>query len=59
MNRPFAFFDFDGTLTVKDSLLPFLRKVSGSSTFYKKILFHSPVLLDICLNLLKIIERRK
>ena len=56
MNRPFAFFDFDGTLTVKDSLLPFLRKVSGSSTFYKKILFHSPVLLGY---LLKFIENHR
>lgn len=56
MSRPFAFFDFDGTLTVKDSLLPFLRKVSGSSTFYKKILCHSPVLLGY---LLKFIENHR
>lgn len=29
MNRPVAFFDFDGTLTAKDSLLPFLAFVRG------------------------------
>ena len=52
MSRPFAFFDFDGTLTVKDSLLPFLRKVSGSSIFYRKIFCHSPLLLGYLFKLI-------
>ena len=52
MNRPFAFFDFDGTLTVKDSLLPFLRKVSGSNIFYRKIFCHSPLLLGYLFKLI-------
>lgn len=33
MTTPIAFFDFDGTLTRRDSLLPFLREVVGTSRF--------------------------
>ncbi len=32
-NRPVAFFDFDGTLTTRDSLLPFLSFVRGPQLF--------------------------
>lgn len=44
MTQPVAFFDFDGTLTRRDSLLPFLRLVSGTPMFVAKMAYLSPVL---------------
>lgn len=41
---PIAFFDFDGTLTTGDTLLPFLKFVVGSPTYYAKLALLSPVL---------------
>lgn len=40
-----AFFDFDGTLTRNDSLLPFLRSVVGHKKFYRGLIKLTPVLL--------------
>lgn len=44
MSRTVAFFDFDGTLTRRDSLLPFLRYIVGSPQFFLRMLALSPVL---------------
>ncbi|MFC3282758.1 HAD-IB family hydrolase [Litchfieldella rifensis] len=41
---PVAFFDFDGTLTTGDTLLPFLKYVVGAPTYYTKLALLSPVL---------------
>ena len=45
MNRAIAFFDFDGTITTKDSLLEFIRYVKGDAAFYFGFLLHSPILI--------------
>lgn len=45
MNRTIAFFDFDGTITRKDSLLEFIRFVKGDAAFYFGFLLHSPILI--------------
>lgn len=42
--RPVAFFDFDGTLTTGDTLMPFLKFVVGTPTYYAKLALLSPVL---------------
>lgn len=42
MNQSIAFFDFDGTLTRSDSLLPFLKYVRGRTRFYLDMLKVSP-----------------
>lgn len=39
-----AFFDFDGTLTRGDTLLPFLKHVVGSQAYYTQLARLSPVL---------------
>ena len=39
-----AFFDFDGTLTTRDTLMPFLMYVSGQPRYYRKLIKVSPVL---------------
>ena len=45
-DRPVAaVFDFDGTLTTRDSLFPFLRFYSGWPTFARKVVRLSPLLL--------------
>lgn len=40
-----AFFDFDGTLTTGDTLMPFLKFVVGAPRYYTKLAFVSPVLM--------------
>lgn len=40
-----AAFDFDGTLTQRDTLLPFLRQTLGTSRFVSKFIQESPWLL--------------
>jgi phosphatidylglycerophosphatase C len=45
VNRTIAFFDFDGTITTKDSLLEFIRFVKGDTAFYLGFLLHSPILV--------------
>ncbi len=41
-----AFFDFDGTITTKDSLADFIRFAAGRFHFYKGLLLLSPMLLS-------------
>ena len=52
-STPVAFFDFDGTLTTGDTLLPFLRFVVGSPVYYAKLVLLSPVLGAYAINLLR------
>lgn len=40
-----AFFDFDGTITTKDTLLKFLKFSKGSFFFYAAFLLYSPLLV--------------
>lgn len=51
-----AAFDFDGTITYSDSLLPFLQHTSGQWKVYFKLLRDTPALLGF---LMGIISRQK
>lgn len=51
--KPMAFFDFDGTLTTGDTLMPFLKFVVGKPVYYIKLLMISPVLVAYFLKLLR------
>lgn len=53
MTRPIAFFDFDGTLTRRDSLFPFLRKVAGNTAFLSNLALLSPVLTGYAARLVR------
>lgn len=52
MRESIAFFDFDGTITEKDSLLEFIKFAFGRPAFYRGFLLHSPVLLAYKLKLI-------
>lgn len=43
--RTIAVFDFDGTLTTKDTLLEFIKFACGKKAFYIGFLLHSPLLI--------------
>ena len=45
MKRRIAFFDFDGTITTKDTLLEFIKFSKGSLSFYRGFLLYSPYLI--------------
>ena len=45
MTTPIAFFDFDGTLTRRDSFLPWLHQLLGTPELCLRLLQASPVLL--------------
>jgi HAD superfamily hydrolase (TIGR01490 family) len=45
LSRVIAFFDFDGTITTKDSLLEFIRYSKGDFAFYSGFALHAPVLV--------------
>ncbi len=45
MKRVIAFFDFDGTVTRKDTLLEFIKFSRGSLRFYLGFLINSPILI--------------
>ena len=45
MSRTIAFFDFDGTITTKDTLLEFIKYGKGSFRFYTGFLLNSPWLI--------------
>ena len=45
MSGAIAFFDFDGTITTKDSLLEFIKFAKGKSAFYTGFMLHTPVLV--------------
>ena len=44
MKRKVAVFDFDGTLTTKDTLLEFIKFACGTCQFYLGFLLYSPLL---------------
>lgn len=52
MNRRIAFFDFDGTITTKDTLLEFIKFYRGRSSFYLGFLIYSPFLVAYKLGLI-------
>ena len=45
MKRVIAFFDFDGTVTRKDTLLEFIKFSKGSLRFYLGFLINSPIMI--------------
>jgi phosphatidylglycerophosphatase C len=45
VKREIAFFDFDGTITAKDSLLEFIKFSCGDFRFYLGFLFNLPYLI--------------
>lgn len=47
-----AFFDFDGTITSRDSMIEFVKFAHGEVKFYQGIIFLSPILLALKLNLI-------
>lgn len=51
MKRIVAVFDFDGTLTTKDTLLEFIKFACGKSKFFLGFLFYSPILVLMKLHL--------
>ncbi len=53
MSKVVAFFDFDGTLTHGDSLMPFLRAVRGSPYFVLDIISVSPYLAAYALRIMR------
>jgi HAD superfamily hydrolase (TIGR01490 family) len=53
VTTPVAFFDFDGTLTRRDSLLPFLRMVAGTPLFVARLVLLSPVLTAYAAKLIR------
>ncbi len=56
MKKGIAFFDFDGTITTKDTLLEFIKYSKGKIGFYAGFLINSPYLLAYKL---KIISNQK
>ncbi|MGZ5548837.1 MAG: HAD family hydrolase [Nitrososphaeraceae archaeon] len=56
MSKKIAFFDFDGTITTKDSLLEFIKFSKGIFTFYFGFFINSPYLVAYKL---KIISNQK
>lgn len=56
MNRVIAFFDFDGTITTKDTLLEFIKYVKGDASFYFGFILNCPILV---LYKLKIISNQR
>ena len=50
---PVAFFDFDGTLTNGDSLLPYLKYLVGGPKFYLNLIILSPVLVAYAAGVLR------
>jgi phosphatidylglycerophosphatase C len=52
VSKLIAFFDFDGTITTKDTLLEFIKYSKGSWRFYAGIAFNAPVLLAYKLNII-------
>lgn len=45
VKKEIAFFDFDGTITTKDTLLEFIKFSKGKFHFYLGFLFHLPFLI--------------
>ncbi|WP_348816166.1 HAD-IB family hydrolase [Halomonas sp. H10-59] len=51
--KPVAFFDFDGTLTTGDTLMPFLKFLVGSPIYYTKLTVNSHYILAYFLKVLR------
>lgn len=51
-DKTIVYFDFDGTLTTKDSLMPFLKYCVGSVQYYAKLLIVSPILIGYLLKII-------
>ena len=45
MSQRIAFFDFDGTITTKDTFLEFIKFFKGTASFYLGFLVYSPFLV--------------
>lgn len=52
MKKGIAFFDFDGTITIKDTLLEFIKYSRGTLPFYTGFLLKSPYLVAYKLKLI-------
>lgn len=52
MRKKIAFFDFDGTITTKDTLLEFIKFSKGRMPFYIGFLLNSPYLIAYKLKLI-------
>jgi HAD superfamily hydrolase (TIGR01490 family) len=52
MNQRIAFFDFDGTITTKDTLLEFVKHSKGTGAFYLGFLLTSPWMVAYKLKLI-------
>lgn len=52
-DTPVAFFDFDGTLTTRDTLMPFLKFVVGKPKYYWNLFLLSPVLAGYLIKLVR------
>ena len=52
MKKEIAFFDFDGTITTKDTLLEFIKFVKGSFYFYWGFIINAPWLLAFKLGII-------
>ena len=52
MSGRIAFFDFDGTITYKDTLLEFIRFAKGDIGFYSGFMLYSPALVAFKLKLI-------
>lgn len=50
--KKIAFFDFDGTITTKDTLLEFIKFSKGTVAFYKGFLLNSPYLIAFKLKII-------
>ena len=53
MSFRLALFDFDGTLTTGDTLLPFLRHFTGNAKFFTRLVLLSPVLACFVMGLIR------
>ncbi|HEX4851533.1 MAG TPA: HAD family hydrolase, partial [Puia sp.] len=52
MKRRIAFFDFDGTITTRDTLLEIIKYQKGVSRFYLGFLLCSPILVAFKLKII-------
>ena len=53
MEKTIAFFDFDGTITRKDTMLELVKYAKGNFNFYKGMIIISPWLVGLKLGLVK------
>ena len=58
--KQIAFFDFDGTITTKDTYLEFIKYTKGTMRFFTGLAINSPYLVAYMLNLIpnQVAERK-